>query len=132
MNRSKSRSIWMAGLAMIVAASCIRIANYSETEYQYAINLKVESLQLMSRATTAYSANQVEADKLRTDLAKAYEYAAGRPDNQISTEQWGILKDDSKNLLGGFLRRWEAEKTLGAPYIDEKKAQIGKAFDEIS
>jgi hypothetical protein len=133
MPRASIRTI-ACPLALLVSvlASCIHIAAFSETEYQYAITLKVESLALLSKAAEPYASHRAEVTKLRVDLEKAFEYAAGRPNNEASAAQWSVLRDPTKNLLGGFLKRWEDDNTLNKTLIDEKRLQIGKAFDAIS
>jgi hypothetical protein len=65
------------------------------------------------------------------NVDKAYEYAKGRPRNEISTEQWAKMKDPNSNLLGGFLKRWEERGQLNPVFVKEAEAQIAKAFDQI-
>ena len=64
-------------------------------------------------------------------VEKAYEYAKGLPKNEISTRQWQVLKDPERHLLGGFIKRWKVDDTLGEGYIQEKKKQVSEAFDYI-
>ena len=130
--RRRHRVTQVVFAALLAAAACIRIASYNETEYQYATSLKAEALALMDKATEPYAQHQADAEKLTLDLSKAYEYAAGRPNNEISAKQWQILRDTSRNLLGSFLARWKAEKTLGSTYLADKKQQVSDAFDTIS
>ena len=68
---------------------------------------------------------------LKIELSKAVEFAKGRPNNEISTKQWEILTDENRNLLGGFLKRWEEEDTLSPMFVDEAKKIISDAFDTI-
>lgn len=56
----------------------------------------------MSFATEPFVEHEDEVSFLKTELDKAYEFALGRPSNEISTEQWKILIDKDGNLLGGF------------------------------
>lgn len=67
----------------------------------------------------------------RLELDKAYEYERGRPLNQDTIAQWDLLRDPNRDLLGGFLSEWKQDGPLKPVYIKRKKAQIGKAFDEI-
>lgn len=117
-------------LLLLTACSPLKSV-YSEQAYQQAVSLKVESLQLMDRATKPYSENDEAVRQLRTDLQKAYEYARGRPDNEISTRQWEILLDPDRNLVGGFLARWEREDSLSPVFVAENKKIISDAFDTI-
>jgi hypothetical protein len=118
-------------LYLIFALSCTSISLYSEVAYEQATSLKVESLALMDSATEDYAIQQASVEDLETKLDKAYEYAKGRPKNEISAKQWQILIDPERNLLGGFLKRWELEGALSGVFIEEAKGLISDAFDTI-
>ena len=85
----------------------------------------------MSFATLPYPDFEEEVAFLNTELDKAYEYAKGRPNNETSTKQWKILINPDANLLGGFLKRWEAEDTLSSMFVTEMQGLVGDAFDTI-
>jgi hypothetical protein len=85
----------------------------------------------MERATEPYAAHEREVADLVMRLTEAYEYARGRPDNEISTRQWEILMDSTRNLLGGFLARWRREGTLGQLFVREAGGLVSDAFDTI-
>jgi hypothetical protein len=118
-------------LILIVFWGCASISPYSETAYQQATSLKVDSLALMAKATEPYTQHQAEVEALRLKIDKAYEYAKGLPKNTITTRQWEILKDPDRHLLGGFLVLWRTKSTLSATYIADKQRQVGAAFDQI-
>jgi hypothetical protein len=99
--------------------------------YQQAISLKVDSLALMGKATQPYVDHETEVETLMLRIEKAYEYARGRPNNQFMTQQWEILKDPERNLLGGFIKRWHDEGSLSVSFVIEAKRQISSAFDQI-
>jgi hypothetical protein len=115
----------------VVCLACATISPYSETAYQQATSLKVDSLALMAKATEPYAQRQAEVEALRLKIDKAYEYAKGLPNNAITTRQWEILKDPDRHLLGGFLELWRIKSTLSATYIADKQIQVGSAFDQI-
>jgi hypothetical protein len=116
----------------MVLTSCGNLQSlYSEQAYQQAVSLKVESLELITRATAPYSESQGAVKQLKVDLQKAYEYALGRPNNEISTRQWKILIDPERNLLGGFLARWEKKGRLSPVFVSENREIISDAFDTI-
>lgn len=124
----------VASLLLVVGAlgACgPTISKFNETAYEQATSLKVESLALMDAATEPYQEHANSVRALERELEKAYEYAKGRPDNEISARQWEILIDEDGDLLGGFLARWEDESTLNAALIKEKKKQVRAAFDTI-
>jgi hypothetical protein len=129
-NKLASRS-WLVLVLSILAACSNLIAVYSQTAYEQATSIKAESLVLMSKATEPYSQHAQEVAALMLNVDKAYEYAKGRPRNEISTEQWAKIKDPNSNLLGGFLKRWEEQGRLSSVFVKEAEAQIAKAFDQI-
>jgi len=111
--------------------SCASISVFSPEAYKQAVDLKVESLNLMSFATMPYADYEEEVNFLNTELDKAFEFSKGRPDNEISTEQWEILIDKEGNLLGGFLKRWESEGTLSEMFVTEMQILVSDAFDTV-
>lgn len=111
--------------------SCSTISVFSPEAYKQAVDLKVESLNIMSFATSPFEDYQDDVATLRTELTKAYEFALGRPDNELSAEQWEILISEDGNLLGGFLKRWETEGELGEMFVTEMQSLVSDAFDTI-
>lgn len=111
--------------------SCSKISVFSPEAYKQAVDLKVESLELMSFATSSYDDNEESVTYLKTELSKAYEFAVGRPNNEISAGQWEILINEEGNLLGGFLKRWEEEDTLSEMFVTEMQTLVSDAFDTI-
>jgi hypothetical protein len=118
-------------LISLLVISCSTISVFSPEAYKQAVDLKVESVDLMSFATMPYNEFSDEAEFLKTELNKAYEYAKGRTNNEISTKQWEILINPDGNLLGGFLKRWEAESTLSQMFVEEMQIMVADAFDTI-
>lgn len=114
-----------------VISSCSSISVFSPEAYKQAVDLKVESINLMSFATMPYTDFEDDIDFLDTELSKAYEFSKGRPDNEISTKQWEILINSDGNLLGGFLKRWEEEGTLSQMFVTEMQTLVSDAFDTI-
>jgi hypothetical protein len=119
-------------LSILLLFACApRIALYNETAYSNAVSLKVESLALMGKATDSSSVHVQEISTLETNIEKAYQYVRWLPRNELTVQQWEILKDPNRDLLGGFLKKWENEKVLHVVFIKEKERQISEAFDEI-
>ena len=104
---------------------------FSQRAYQYATELKVDSLELMERAESPFEDNEKEIEKLSTELQKAFEFAKGRPNNEHSTRQWELLLSPGESLLGGFLARWESEGSLSYPFISESRKIVSDAFDSV-
>ena len=118
--------------ALATASSCAPIISpFSQQAYQYATELKVESLKLMDRAELPFNENESRVEKLQVELEKAYEFARGRPRNEHSARQWEMILDPETNLLGGFLKRWKEAGSLSYPFISEAKRIVAEAFDAV-
>jgi hypothetical protein len=111
--------------------ACITTAPFSETAYEQATSLKVESLQLMDKATESYGVHEKAVNELMTKVEKAYEYAKGRPHNEISAQQWAMMKDPDRNLLGGFIRFWKEKVILSTTFVKDHKKNVAEGFDYI-
>jgi hypothetical protein len=118
-------------ISTILLTACSSISDYSPEAYKQAVDLKIESLNLMLSATLPFSDYEEDVAFLKTELSKAYEFAKGRPNNEISTKQWEILIDENRNLLGGFLKRWENDETLAEMFVTEAQKLVSDAFDTI-
>jgi hypothetical protein len=129
--KKKTHAVILTLTLGFVISSCSSISVFSPEAYKQAVDLKVESLNLMSFATMPYTDFEDDIDFLDTELSKAYEFSKGRPDNEISTKQWEILINPDGNLLGGFLKRWEEEGTLSQMFVTEMQTLVGDAFDTI-
>lgn len=126
------RVAWRGFLLAGVVASCgPTISTFSPIAYEQATSLKVDALAIMDRAIEPYADHRAEAESLMIRLAKAYEFAKGRPSNDVSTRQWRILIDPERNLLGGFLARWKKESRLSTTFVTEAKGLVADAFDTI-
>jgi len=85
----------------------------------------------MRKAETPFEGYTKRIQNLELELDKAYEFAKGRPRNEFSARQWEILLDPERNLLAGFIRRWENSETLSWPFIVEASGVVSDAFDTI-
>lgn len=122
--------------ALIAAVLCFlactaSISLHDHYAYTQATSLKVDSLKLMDRAVEDYSMHEDEVDDILTKIEKAHEYEKARPKNDETIKMWEILKDPDKDLLGGFFKMWKEKGKVSQFFIEEKKKQIVKAFDEI-
>jgi hypothetical protein len=116
---------------VIALAGCNSISVFSQYAYQQAVDLKAASLSLISHSDQTYQNYQKDVEDLNQKIDKAYEYAKGRKDNELSIKQWEILKDPDGNMLGGFLKKWKSQDKISSTYLSEKIKQISDAFDEI-
>lgn len=118
-------------VAIVISGCAPSISQFNETAYRQAVQLKVQSLALVNKATEPYAGYAEKAETLRQDLQTAYEYAKGRPNNNLSTQQWEIMIDPERNLVGGLLARWEEEGSLSPVFVREFRGVISDAFDTI-
>jgi hypothetical protein len=125
------RRIMPLFIVLIVGACAPLIAEFSLEAYKNATTLKAETAALIDKAGEPYSAHAEEVAALTTKMNVAYEFAAGLPSNQLSAQQWQIMRDPNRNLYGGFVSLWKDQGTLSAAFRREKKTQISRAFDYI-
>lgn len=128
----KYRVFWFYLLLAAGLYGCALTAPYDQFVYKESTSLKVDALKLMDKAARPYESQQEAVGKLNDQLDKLYEYELHRRKNGIRISMWTLLRDPEKNLLGGFLKRWKEKNTLGEPFIDEAKVQVGKAFDQLA
>ena len=116
---------------LFVSCQSLKTAVYDQYSYQQAISLKVESDHLLDYATEPFMNHSEEVETLLLDLKKLVEYEKNKPNNEISYAMLKLLADENKNLLAGFLKRWEEEQQLSGVFTTEAKSQIMEAFDLI-
>lgn len=123
----------LIGLLIILLAGCATVAKKDPVSLQNAIDLKVESLALLDKATDSPDAHVAEIQDMQFRLQKGVEYEKTRGElNAISIEQWETLANPDGNLLGGFLKKWETDGKGRSPaFIDGVKGLVTKAFDQI-
>lgn len=111
---------------------CAVMSNFDQNTYNAAIELKSESLNLISNATEEETAfhSQIEALKAKLSAQVAYEQGKGKK-NLISAQQWKILISEDHDLLGKLLKDWENGKKFSHTYVVEKSHQVSDGFDEI-
>ncbi len=127
------RSVLISLLFSCAVAACALISHYDPTSYQHATDLKAQSLLLISKATDPPGVHAAEIADLHLKLQQAYEYERGKgKPNVITVQQWQILNDPERNLLGGFLKTWQTEN-IGQPseFINGVSKNVGSAFDQI-
>jgi hypothetical protein len=121
----------MVAVAAVLSGCAPLIGAYSDEAYKTATSLKAETLALMDKSGESFATHKPEVDALTTKISAAYEYSAGLPSNQLSAQQWQILRNPDGNLYGAFVRRWQSSGRLSPAYRSEKKIDIAEAFDYI-
>jgi hypothetical protein len=127
----KRYSLSLIALMTFCLAACETIAPFSQAAYQQATLIKAEAMTLMPKAIESYAAHRTEVEALRLDVEKAYEYAKGRPKNEISTRQWEIIRDPARHSLNGFCEFWKQHDKVGATFIEEAKGAVADQLDTI-
>ncbi|MGD8379466.1 MAG: hypothetical protein PVI37_00415 [Gammaproteobacteria bacterium] len=125
------RNALFAAICFGLLAGCASIAPYDQQAYNYAVQLKVDSLNLLAEANDPYSKHADEIQQLDRRLEIAYQYAKGRPNNSLSTRQWAMMNDPAGHLLGGTLQRWKKDGRLNPAFIKNESALVSDGFDQI-
>ncbi|WP_342075382.1 hypothetical protein [Yoonia sp. SS1-5] len=117
---------------LFLLASCGPfISPFSQEAFKSATSLKARSLAIIAKADQPYAQHQDAVEQLLVDVDAAYEFAKGRPRNDVSTRLWDTLRDPEENLLGGFAARWEEQGRLSTFLAGESSIQIAEAYDII-
>lgn len=132
-NKTVPFPLWMVfGIALFfVSCKSLKTAIFDQYSYQQAISIKVEGLSLMENAVEPYAQYGNEVQTLRLDLEKMVEYEKNKPDNEVSYAMWKVIADKDRNLLAGFLKRWEEKGQLSQIFINEAKLQVSESLDLI-
>ncbi len=122
----------VAWLAITLGAfgGCQTISTYDQAAYEHATSAKVDTLELMSKADSAYSSHRDEIADLHRELDKAFEYDNGRVLNHYTIESWNVLRAPD-GILNRFLVRWKDAGTLSPAFIADKKEHVAREFDDI-
>ena len=94
-------------------------------------SLKTQTLSLLDVAGDPYANHAAEVTALTARIDAAASAAAATPLNTLSARQWSVLRDPNRALYGGTIALWQSQGTLGQTFRDQKKIQIGRAFDYI-
>lgn len=108
------------------------VSAFDQYSYTQTTSLKVDALDLMDLATDSVQLHEKEIKTVQSAIQKIVEYEKHRPKNEVTTQLWFALTDTSGNLFGKFILRWQHDKILKPVYVQEKKKQIGLAFDQIA
>ena len=119
-------------LSLVLLGACAAlISPYSEEAYRNATSLKARSLALIAQSDEPYPAHSDQADQLMVDVDTAYEYVKGRTGNEVSVQQWAVIRDPAGGLLGEFIPRWQQAGKISAALSAESAILIARGFDTI-
>jgi len=119
-------------LISFLISSCISMqALFDQHAYESAIAIKIKAIQLVekSKGGTSISTVNDEVESLSTELQILYEYETRRKNNDESVKMIELIKDPNKNLLSGFVKRWESGTSMNEDFIDQVKIQIEEGFN---
>jgi hypothetical protein len=134
-NRQKPNGS-IALLTCVALTACSFISPYDQAAYAQAVNLKVDTLALIDKATGSYTEHAGDISRLNLALAKGYEYDKNRSHNEITRKMWEVLlfknpSDPRDGILPRFFEEWKTAGTLKAAEIANDKQDIANAFDKI-
>jgi hypothetical protein len=129
----RARSLSSLCSVLFIFSACQTIGAYDPTSYKTATDLKAEAMLLIPKSTDGPELHKVEIEDLRLQMQKALEYEQGKGrSNNLTASQWTLLADPNGALLGGFLRKWQAEgKGQNPAFINPLSVTISAALDEI-
>jgi len=119
--------------ATILVAACYTISAYDPVSYKTATDLKAECLTLIEKSAEGPASQfQSEIDALKLKLRKALEYEKGKALNSETTNQWSIMVDPNRNMMGGFLKFWQEKNGPVSPtFSGEFATQVSDGFGQI-
>lgn len=129
MKKSKLPFLLILITVFFFSCSVLKTAPYDQYSFQKAVEIKIDASHLIEKAENPYQENISDIQKLKNEITKIVEYEKYKPNNEITYKMWLLLADENKNLLAGFLNRWEEKNTLSSFFITEAKGQITEAFD---
>jgi hypothetical protein len=107
------------------------MAEYDPVALDKAVTLKTDTAKLLEKSFEPYKKHEKEILELLSKANQAYEYAAAKPKNIITTKQWKIMLDPDRNMLAGFFKYWRQKGTLSPFFISEASQIITEGFDTI-
>jgi hypothetical protein len=125
----KSFSVVIIGFVLLTSCNALKTALYDQHSYEQAISLKVEALDLMKDAVNPFADYKTEVNDFLKEFEKLTEYEKNKPNNELSYKMLELIGNKDKNLLGGFLKRWEDKSKLSSVFIELAQEQVKDAFE---
>ena len=125
----KTVTTLLVTFVLLTSCKSLKTAIYDQHSYEQSISLKVDALDLMSKAHQPYVDHENEINNYLKEFKKLKEYEKNKENNEFSYEMLQLIGDPEKNLLGGFFKRWKTKKTISDFMIKEPKIQVEEAFD---
>ena len=138
-SRNTMRAFGVALMALVLAA-CAGIpaipgspasAPFDQLAYQNAANVKAQALALIDRAGEKYATRRAEAEALIAEIDRAYSYAQSRPNNQIATQAWEVIRNPQGGSVVAYVRTWQQRGSLPPAFRLEKRRQLAGHLDYV-
>jgi hypothetical protein len=117
-------------VVFLLSACTPLISIFDETSYKNAIDLKVDFHYLVEASKSSYKNHEEDIAAFRKKLDKAYEYEKGRFKNQITVEQYNVLRK-ADGPIDGFFDLWLAQDSTSQTFRESKIKISDQSFDEI-
>jgi len=133
MQKTKFKLPVVIGFVLVasILTGCMSMALFDEYVYKETISVKVDAQLLMAKATTDYTNYQKDVEDLLANVQKLYEYEKGRSNNVETIKMWELMLNPDKNMLAGFMKRWQDKGKMGKMFVEEAQKQVKEAFDII-
>jgi hypothetical protein len=93
--------------------------------------LKVQTLALVDKSGTKFTASQAAVTALTAKYDAAASAAAAIPKNEAVTAAWGIIRGPQSGSAVEYFNTWKQRGAIRPAIRAEKKAQIGRHFDYL-
>lgn len=108
-------------LAAVLFSGCSILkkkARFNPEGLEFANRIMVKATQVMRQAEASFFYYRDDVHLLMTEVEKAYEYARTQKNNEAVKDAWNLIRDPTKERLGGFMVLWEREDRLDGVTIE--------------
>ncbi len=110
---------------------CVSTAPYSSVAHRNAVELKVEVLSVLSKATGSFEDSALEVRRVELLASKAMEFAKSIPQNGGTVELWNEVMGPQESLWSEFKKKWSQDGALKPLILKLTKRNMTSGFDAI-
>jgi hypothetical protein len=131
--RRNVRQVWLTQCAiMFLLLGCgTTTAPFDPATQLNVEQLKVQTLALIDKSGTKFTANQAAVAALTAKYDAAASAAAAIPKNEAVTAAWGIIRGPQSGSAVEYFNTWKQRGVMRPAIRVEKKTQIGRHFDYL-
>jgi hypothetical protein len=131
--RRNVRQVWLTQCAiMFLLLGCGTTTAPFDPATQLNIEqLKVQTLALIDKSGTKFTASQAAVTALTAKYDAAASAAAAIPKNEAVTAAWGIIRGPQSGSAVEYFNTWKQRGVMRPAIRVEKKTQIGQHFDYL-